>query len=379
MAKVIARTRQTRAWTTWILLVAACATADDARVPDTGAGATDGDAASATHDGGTEGAAGDAGGPGPVPNPALLVAIGGSAEVTAIDPTTESVVRTFPLADDLHPHHLDVSHDGARVLVSAIAADFSMGHAGHASDGKVGHSMVYLLHVDANVLEQVIDVPATSHNAAFLADDQGVVLAMAEHALVHSYEAKYFSERWSSSTGAFPLEVTVSKDGRFLLACNSGDDTVSVIDLDMRAERNRIDVPAGPVGAWRSFDGSLWVTSEAVQRVSLLAEDLEGVAATIEVMGTPGQAFETPDASELWVAIEDRGVIAVYDTITHDPIAEFSAGNRPHGLAFEPSGTRAFVTDEAGGRVLVVDVAAHAVVGEVAVGDAPNGIAWVEH
>jgi YVTN family beta-propeller protein len=98
----------------------------------------------------------------------------------------------------------------------------------------------------------------------------------------------------------------------------------------------------------------------------------------IDPGGMPGQAIVTPDGAELWVAVEDAGVIAIFDATTHETITEFPAGTKPHGIVFEPDGARAFVTDEDGGKLLVIDVAGRMVTSELDLGGKPNGILWLE-
>lgn len=314
-----------------------------------------------------------------LPNPALVVASGSAAEISVLDPESLHVVATFPVERALHPHHVGVSPDGTRVLVTALSADFEGGHAMHGAAGAAeNRTLVYELDLEAGELAQVVDVPVTAHNAVYVADGRYTMLAMAEHGMVQSYDTYVFSESWWLLTGAGPLEVTLSRDGRFLVVCNASDDTLSVIDMMRQEVIATVEVAARPVGAWQSADGSLWVSSEAGRSVSLLAGEPTSVAAVIELTGVPGQAFETPDGAELWVALEDRGVVAVYDAESHAAIAEIAAGDRPHGLAFDPSGRRAFITDEAGAELLVADVATHEVTQRVSVGAGPNGVAFVQ-
>lgn len=159
---------------------------------------------------------------------------------------------------------------------------------------------------------------------------------------------------------------------------NSGDDTISVVDLTMREVIATLPVDDLPVAAWPATDGNLYVSCEGGGTLAAItAEAPTEVADTLDVGGMPGQAFVTPDGAELWVAIEDRGVVAAYNADDLTLIQEMPAGTKPHGLAFEPSGQRAFVTDEEADVVRVFDVARRTQIAEIPVGAAPNGIVWV--
>lgn len=317
-----------------------------------------------------------------IPNPALLIANGGSGLVSLVDPATLEVVASMPVMDGMHPHHVSVSPDKSRVLITATSADLSAGHSGTAHAGHGGaaaSTMVYLLDVTSRELRNVITVDATAHNAAFTRDDASIVLAMMEHGMIVGHDATTFAETFTADGFDMPLEVTPTDVGSLLVA-ESGASRVTLFDLASRTISTRFEVGAVPVAAWASGGSNYFVSVEEGMQVRHLVESGTNVtmdAHLIDPGGMPGQAVMTPNGSELWVAVEDRGVLAVFEAATHEKLTEFAAGTKPHGIAFEPSGARAFVTDEDGGKLLVIDVAAHSITSEVALGGKPNGIAWL--
>jgi YVTN family beta-propeller protein len=308
-----------------------------------------------------------------LPARALLIAAGQAGHVAVLDAATLEPIGDLRVGDGLHPHHFGVSPDGDRVLVTATSEDLSMGHGGaaggggHMHDG--GHSMVYELGTDGR-LHEVIEVEAIAHNAAFLPDGRTIVLAMAEHGMIQAYDADTFEGTWWTMCGSSPLEVTPSDDA--VIVANAGDASVSVIDVATQKVRATVAVEETPVGAWRSGDGSLRVTTEGGGTVDRITLDPAAVASSIAVGGVPGQAFVTPDGAELWVSVEDRGVIARYDAATDAALGEIAAGIKPHAFVFD--GGRALVTDEGGDAVLAVDLATAMVTDEVDVPGAPNGL-----
>ena len=197
--------------------------------------------------------------------------------------------------------------------------------------------------------------------------------------MVAGYSAKTFAQTFSTSGFQMPLEVTPTNVGALLVA-ESGASRVALFDLASRSVATAFEVGATPVAAWASGGPNYFVSVEGGRAVRHLVEGGTNVTLdthTLDPEGIPGQAILTPDGTELWVAVEDRAVVAIFNASTHAKLGEFAAGTKPHGIAFEPSGTRAFITDESGGRVLVADVAARNVTGEITVDGKPNGIAWV--
>jgi YVTN family beta-propeller protein len=165
-----------------------------------------------------------------------------------------------------------------------------------------------------------------------------------------------------------------------VLVAESGAARVALFDLTSRTTSARFDVGATPVAAWASGGPNYFISAEEGMQLNHLVESGASITMdshAIELGGMPGQAILTPDGGELWVALEDLGVVAILNATTHARIAEVPVGTKPHGIAFAPDGTRAFVTDEAGGKLFVVDVAGRTVSSELTLGGKPNGIAWL--
>ena len=318
-----------------------------------------------------------------IPTPAILVANGGSGSVAIIDPATLKVVGSLLVMSGMHPHHVSVSPDHKRVLITATSGDLSEGHgsAAHGSGhgGASASTMIYELDLTSRKMRDVITVEATAHNAAFTPDGKTIVLGMMEHGMIAGHDAKSYEETFSATGFGMPLEVTPTAAGSVLVA-ESGTSSVAVFDLASGKTTSRFEVGSVPVAAWASGGSNYFVSVEEGMEVRHLVESDSAVTMdthTIDPGGMPGQAVLTPDGSELWVAVEDRKVIAIFDAKNHDKLAEIDAGDKPHGIAFDPSGKRAFITDEDGGGVLVIDASSRKVTSTIELGGKPNGIVWL--
>lgn len=313
-----------------------------------------------------------------LPDQALVIANGGSEEVTVVDPATLTVIGSVSVMEGMHPHHISIAPGKTHALITATSADLSLGHGSGGHGTAAASTMVYLLDAGTRTLRDVLTVSATAHNATFTPDGTSIAFGMMEHGMIAIHDAATFEETYTASGFEMPLEVT-STSGGALLVAESGAARVAVFDLASRTTTNTFDVGAMPVAAWSSGGPDYFVSVEEGMVVRHLVEGGADVTVddhTIDPGGMPGQAFLTPDGRELWVAVEDRGVIATFDAQTHQPIDEITAGTKPHGIAFDPDGTRAFVTDEEGGALLVIDTETRAVTSILELGGKPNGIVW---
>ena len=319
----------------------------------------------------------------PFPDASVLVANGGSRTLSVIDAASLEVIRTIDIDPELRPHHLSLSFHRRGLLISTSSTDLSAGHgastAGHSGHGGANpRSRIYMLDITNGELHKFLDVDATVHNAAYShAEDDPIIFGMMEHGMIAAYDPTNGKELWTMAIGDMPLEVTPTRSGAFAFAAVSGDNTRAVIDLKGQAQVASVDVGEMPVGAWLS-PTSAYVTNEGSGSVSVISLESKELQVTFDVGGTPGQAFPTPDETELWVALEDQGKVRIVDPRSGATIADVPAGKKPHGIAFEPNGDRVFVTDEESASVLVFRVSSRELLKTISVGEQPNGIVWMK-
>jgi YVTN family beta-propeller protein len=319
----------------------------------------------------------------PFPDASVLVANGGSRTLSVIDAARLEVIRTIDIDPVLRPHHLSLSFHRRALLISTSSTDLSAGHGastgGHAGPGGENpQSRIYMLDITNGELRKFLEIDATVHNAAFShAEDDPIVLGMMEHGMIAAYDPADSKELWTLDIGDMPLEVSPTRSGAFAFAALAGGNSIAVIDLKTRVQVASVDVGETPIGAWLSST-SAYVTNEASGSVSVISLETKELRASFDVGGMPGQAFATPDESELWVALEDQGKLRIVDPNSGATIADVAAGTKPHGIAFEPNGDRVFVTDEASASVLVFRVSTRELLKTITVGEQPNGIVWMK-
>lgn len=304
---------------------------------------------------------------------ALFVALGSKGGVAVVDVDAWRVVGTLHYSAKYLPHHLSLSPDRTRIAVGAPAADLSGGHSG-GGHGAGGGAIYILNSRTGDVVTQMLP-GGTAHNVAYLASGSAVAFALLEHGMIHLADPADLSLRGAVAVGASPLEATAVPSGDKLLVANSADGTISVVDAASQTVEKTLTVGANPIGAWMGADGRGYVTSESDKKLSAIDLASLTVLQTVTLAGTPGQALATT-GGEVWVALEDVGRIAVLGAIDLSPVAEITAGARPHGLALSPDGASMYLTDENAGQVIELDVGARAVRRTLSVGGAPNGIVF---
>ena len=148
---------------------------------------------------------------------------------------------------------------------------------------------------------------------------------------------------------------------------NSGDGTVSVLDLATNASAGTVTVGAKPVDVAITPNGKFaYAANETDGTVSVISTASNSVVATITIgAGTAPRGIAiTPDGSEAWVADSGKDEVTVIDTATNAVSGlPIPVGSQPEGVAISPDGLRAFVAQK-GGNVSLIDTATRAPVAD---------------
>jgi YVTN family beta-propeller protein len=140
--------------------------------------------------------------------------------------------------------------------------------------------------------------------------------------------------------------IALSNDGRTLVACNSFDDTITVIDTQAWAVVATVNVGDFPTAAVFSPDDSrVYITNRSDETVSVVSNAGGGSAeiGTIGVGAYPYRAVPNADGSKLYVMNTSDDSISVIDTGSMSVASTIAVSETPVGILF----------DAAGGRVLV--------------------------
>ncbi len=145
---------------------------------------------------------------------------------------------------------------------------------------------------------------------------------------------------------------------------NSGDGTVSVLNLATNASTGTVTVGAKPVDVAITPNGKFaYVANETDGTVSVILVASRSVVTTITVGKAPRGVAISPDGRTVWVTDSGDNDVRTIDTATNAVSGPISVGNEPEGIAISPDGLHAFIAQK-GGNVSIVDTATRAVVAD---------------
>jgi YVTN family beta-propeller protein len=140
--------------------------------------------------------------------------------------------------------------------------------------------------------------------------------------------------------------MALSHDGATLVACNSFDDTITIIDTGAWAVVATVGVGDFPTTASFSPDDSrIFVTNRTSESVSVVSNADAGsaVLGTAPVGAFPFTSVTNADGSRLYVMNTSDKEIGVVDTAAYTQFATVPVTDTPVGIAFDAGGGRVLV------------------------------------
>ncbi|MCD9033288.1 YncE family protein [Luteimonas sp. Y-2-2-4F] len=182
--------------------------------------------------------------------------------------------------------------------------------------------------------------------------------------------------------------VALSRDGAtaYVSKIRAG----SVVRVDLAGGR-RLERPAGDgaEGIEVAPDGSVWVTNRAADTVTVHDPGTLAVRATLPSPGFPIRVAFTPDGRHALVTNARAATLAVFDAVTHAPVATVALSEPgrayretllgraalPIGVIADPARPRVYVAVSGGNEIAVVDSERWQVVARWPTGDEPDALA----
>lgn len=299
--------------------------------------------------------------------------------VTRVDLATGEATR---IDVPISPHNLQISEDGALLLVTGPLADaHAHGDAHDEAAGRGGRLLV----LDAESMELYPPViEAGEHPAHVVLDSQNRLAYVTDSGSdsVRVIDLETARPIDSIATCAYPHGLRMSPDERELYVACVDDDAVSVIDVATRQESARVPVGRAPVQVGVTADGQrVYVTLRDEDAVAVIDATARTVVQRIPVGRGPIQLFATPDSRAVYVANEGTpeqpdSTVSVIDTAAGEVVATVTTGAGPHGVVVTDDGRYALITNAFANTVSVIDTAEQRVVDAVAVGEGPTGITY---
>ena len=303
-------------------------------------------------------------------SPALLVLEKSDEKLAIVDPATLKVVGRVPSGSA--PHEVVASDDGKFAYISNYADQHGL---------KKTISVVDLI---AQKALAPIDLGAL-RGPHGLAIAGGKVYFTAEaNKVIGSYDPAASQVDWVLGTGQNVTHmIAVSKDEKIIFTSNIGSDTICVIEPG--GGRNGWSVTAIPVGKGpEGFDVSpdgkeVWAANSGDGSVSIIDVAAKKVTATLELKTNRSNRLKfTPDGKMVLVSDDGGAGLVIVDAATRKERKRLNLGRGPEGILVQPDGTRAYVALSGENAVAVIDLRTLEVTGKIPTGDGPDGLAWAQ-
>lgn len=169
--------------------------------------------------------------------------------------------------------------------------------------------------------------------------------------------------------GKSPHGVAVGRNRKFGFVTNTGDNSVSVVDVIRMAETARV-TPEGletPFAVAALADGRrLITTSKTLPEACLVDTQRSGKAARIELPGQPAASIASLAGGErLWLAIPEKNELVAIDPRTNEIAARLERSGRPVAVAAARDQRNLLVATADPPRLFCLDTASGNVLAQV--------------
>jgi YVTN family beta-propeller protein len=157
-----------------------------------------------------------------------------------------------------------------------------------------------------------------------------------------------------------PIDLALTRDGRYALTANATSDTVSLVDLDQGRLVTEVPVGHRPFCVALAQSGRMAVVSNQNDNSISLLDVTPGalrVTNTIAVGDEPRGVALSPDGLRAYVALSGEDAVACVDLSAGKVEARIPVGVEPWHLALTPDGTRLAVGNARSMDLSVIDTA----------------------
>jgi len=304
------------------------------------------------------------------PSPALLVLEKGDEQLAIVDPASLKIVGRVPSGGA--PHEIVASDDAKFAYISNYASERGMLKTISIVDLTTQKA---LTPVDLGALR-------APHGLAFA--DGKVYFTAEQNKVIGRYDPASNQVDWILGTGQNVTHmVALSKDFKTIFTSNIGSDSICVIEPGAgRSGWNVTLVPVGkgPEGFDLSPDGKeVWAANSGDGTVSIIDVSSKKVVATIDLKTKRTNRLKfTPDGKLVLISDDGGGELIVLDTATRKERKRIKVGQGPEGTLVQPDGTKAYVALSRDNAVAVIDLKTLEVTGKIAMGKDPDGLAWAQ-
>jgi YVTN family beta-propeller protein len=305
------------------------------------------------------------------PSPALLVLEKSDEKLAIVDPASLKVVGRVPSGGA--PHEVVASEDGKFAYISNYASQ---------QLGQLKTLGVVDLTAQKAMPPVGLGALRAPHGLAFA--DGKVYFTAEANKVIGRYDPASNQVDWILGTGQNVTHMIVlSKDLKTIFTSNIGSDTICVIEPGSgRSGWNvtPISVGKGPEGFDLSPDGrEVWAANSGDGTVSVIDVASKKVTATLDLKTKRTNRLKfTPDGKLVLISDDGGGEVVFVDVASRTERKRLKVGQGPEGTLVQPDGAKAYVALSRDNAVAVIDLKTLEVTGKIATGKEPDGLAWAQ-
>jgi YVTN family beta-propeller protein len=300
----------------------------------------------------------------------LLILEKSDKSLAIVDPETLKIVARVPAGED--PHEIVASADGKYAYISNYGAF-----------GTPQHTLT------------IVDLAARKSTQF----DLGSMIA--PHGMEMANGKVYFTAEGSNAIGRYDPDghrvdwtlglgqnrthmLVVARDENRIFTSNVNSDSISILERDKNADpsgwiQTAVRVGKGPEGFDVSPDGNeIWAANSGDGTISIIDVATKKVSQTIDVHTKRSNRLKfTADGKLVLVSDLASGDLVVLDAAGRKEVKRLNLGKGAAGILIAPDGSRAYVAVNPDNNVAIVDLKTLSIIGRIPTGKGPDGMAWV--
>ncbi len=305
----------------------------------------------------------------PTPSPALLVLNKSANQLAIVDPATNQVVARIDTGEG--PHEVVASADGKLAFVTNYGAKTP------------GHSLTVIDLVAQKEIHRVDLGPLGRPHGILFAD--GAAYFTAElNKLIARYDPATNKVDWLLGIGQNRTHMLVrTKYLNEFFTSNVDSDTVTAIEKSSDPsgwKETNISVGKNPEGIDISPDDKeVWAANSGDGTVSAIDVATSKVIHTFNVHTKHSNRLKfTNDGKQVLVSDPASGELIIVDVATRKIVKQLNVGRGPGGILIAPAGDVAYVALAGDNAVAVIDLHKLEISTHIPTGEGPDGLAWAQ-
>ena len=304
----------------------------------------------------------------PTPSPALLVLDKEDAMLSIIDPGTLKTVAQIPTGEG--PHEIAASDDGKLAFVANYG-------------GRTPGNTISVMDLVAQKELHRVDLGALRRPHGITFAEGKVWFTAEQNRLIARYDPAANQIDWMLGIGQNGTHMLLfSKDRSLLFTSNIDSDSITLLQRGADPSvwnATHVSVGKGPEGGDISPDGrEYWAANSGDGTVSIVDMATRKAVQTVDIHTKRSNRLKfTLDGKMVLVSDLGGNELIVLDAASRKEIKRLNLGRQPEGVLIAPDGAHAYVAVAGEKNVAVLDLKTLEVSARIPTGAGPDGMAWV--